>query len=66
MLPAEIERLETELEAISTAMADPAFFKQESALITAEQDKMAQYQAELETAFNRWEELEAMKQGQPT
>lgn len=65
LLPAEIERLENELEGLGQKMADPAFFKQDAAAIAAVQDELAQQQAALEVAFNRWEELEAMKQGKP-
>lgn len=62
-LPKKIEQLEQELEALSAAMADPAFFKQELATVTAEQEKMTALRAELETAFSRWEELETMQNG---
>jgi hypothetical protein len=45
-------------------MADPQFFKQDVATVTAEQEKMTGLQAELEAAFSRWEALEAMQNGE--
>lgn len=62
-LPKKIEQLETDINAMTAAMATPEFFKQGADSIAAEQDKMTALQTELETAFARWEELEAMKNG---
>lgn len=39
-------------------MTDPAFFKQDSATITAANEAVAKLQAELETAYMRWAELD--------
>ena len=58
-LPARIEALETELEALGAAMNEPAFYQQDSAMIVAHQQRLAEAQAELERAYARWEELEA-------
>lgn len=62
-LPKKIEDLELEIEAMTSEMATAEFFKQAPNVIAAEQAKMAAVQADLETAFARWEELEAMKNG---
>ncbi len=63
-LPKQIEQLEEDIAALSSAMADPQFFKQDVATVTAEQEKMTGLQAELEAAFSRWEALEAMQNGE--
>jgi ATP-binding cassette subfamily F protein uup len=59
LLPARIEALETEIAARTRAMHDPAFFKQDSATITAANQSLAALQAELDAAYARWQELEA-------
>ncbi|MBS0200698.1 MAG: ATP-binding cassette domain-containing protein [Proteobacteria bacterium] len=57
-LPARIEALETRVAELTAAMADPAFFQRDSAAITADNEKLAQAQSELDAAYARWEELE--------
>ena len=59
LLPARIETLETEIAARTEAMHDPAFFKQDSAAITAANQALATLQAELDAAYRRWQELES-------
>ena len=39
-------------------MNDPKYFQQDAAAITRANEELAKLQAELETAFARWEELE--------
>ena len=58
LLPARIETLENEIAARTQAMHDPAFFRQDSASITAANQALAARQTELEAAFARWQELE--------
>ncbi|KAF1003613.1 MAG: ABC transporter ATP-binding protein uup [Luteibacter sp.] len=58
LLPAKLEQLETEIAKRTDAMNDPKFFQQDAAAITKVNDEIAKLQAELETAFARWEELE--------
>jgi len=58
LLPARIETLENEIAARTQAMHDPAFFKQDSAAITAANQILAARQAELDTAYARWQELD--------
>jgi len=40
-------------------MADPAFYQQDQALIADTGNKLKALQDELDSCFNRWEELEA-------
>jgi ATP-binding cassette subfamily F protein uup len=58
LLPARIETLENEIAERTQAMHDPAFFKQDSAAITAANQTLAALQAELDAAYARWQELE--------
>ncbi|MFK2903039.1 ATP-binding cassette domain-containing protein [Dyella ginsengisoli] len=58
LLPKRIEELETEIAKRGEAMTDPAFFKQDSAKITAANEAVAKLQAELEAAYARWSELD--------
>jgi ATP-binding cassette subfamily F protein uup len=58
LLPVRIEKLETEIAERTKAMQDPAFFKQDAAAITAANQALAAVQAELDTAYARWQELE--------
>ncbi|HZP68000.1 MAG TPA: ATP-binding cassette domain-containing protein [Rudaea sp.] len=58
-LPARIESLEADIAARTAAMHDPAFFKQDSATITAANQALAALQSELDAAYARWQELES-------
>jgi ABC transport system ATP-binding/permease protein len=57
-LPARIEQLEADVAARAQAMNDPSFYQQDSAAIQRANDALAKVQAELETAYARWTELE--------
>ena len=57
-LPARIETLETELARMAAAMNEPAFYQRDAAAINADNTALAKLQAELETAYARWAELE--------
>ena len=57
-LPARIETLEEKVAALTAAMSDPEFFRQDSGAITAHNEAVAAAQAELDGAYARWEELE--------
>ena len=59
-LPARIEQLETDIQAIHDKMADPEFYKQDSAIISEATDKASKLDAELAEAYARWEELESI------
>ena len=58
LLPARIEALENGIAARTQTMHDPAFFRQESASITAANQALAALQAELDAAYARWQELD--------
>ncbi|WP_022661143.1 ATP-binding cassette domain-containing protein [Paucidesulfovibrio longus] len=58
-LPGRIEELEARIEAAHAEMSSPEFYKRPAQEITQAQDGLAALEAELETAFARWEEAEA-------
>jgi ATP-binding cassette subfamily F protein uup len=58
-LPAKIEQLELDVEGLTSAMNDPAFYTRSSAEVTAHTQKLGKVQAELDAAYARWEELDA-------
>ncbi|WP_440223114.1 ATP-binding cassette domain-containing protein [Dokdonella sp. MW10] len=57
-LPARIEALEARVAELTAAMGEPAFFRQDAAAIVAANANLAAVQAELDTAYARWQELE--------
>ncbi|GAA5074761.1 ATP-binding cassette domain-containing protein [Lysobacter panacisoli] len=57
-LPVRIETLETRVAELTAQMNDPAFYQRDGAAITAHTDLLAKTQAELDTAYERWNELE--------
>jgi ATP-binding cassette subfamily F protein uup len=57
-LPARIEALEHRVAELTGQMNDPAFFQRDHAAVAAHNDQIAAAQAELETAYARWSELE--------
>ncbi|MGE4070884.1 MAG: ATP-binding cassette domain-containing protein [Lysobacterales bacterium] len=59
LLPARIEALETEIAQRTAAMAEPGFFQRDGAVIVADQQALAERQRDLESAYGRWQELEA-------
>ena len=60
-LPQLLEELETKITALQVEIADPAFFQQAHDITDAKLKELADTEAELETAFLRWEELEEKK-----
>ena len=60
-LPQLLEELETKIAALQAEIADPAFFQQAHDITDAKLKVLADTEAELETAFLRWEELEEKK-----
>ena len=60
MLPKRIEELENRMTALQELMGTPEFYQRDSAAITASQTELQELEEELETAFARWEELEAL------
>ena len=57
-LPARIEKLETQIGELTAAMQSPDFYKQDAAAITASNAHLADLQAQLDTAYSRWQALE--------
>ena len=60
-LPQQLEELETKITALQAEIADPVFFQQAHDITDAKLKALADTEAELETAFLRWEELEEKK-----
>ena len=60
-LPQLLEELETKITVLQAEIADPAFFQQAHDITDAKLKALADTEAELETAFLRWEELEEKK-----
>ena len=61
-LPQTIEQLETELSDLNEAMAQPGFYQQSKDDITRCQAELAEKQLMLESAYVRWEALEALRE----
>ena len=59
-LPTKIETLETELEELHSAMADPTFFKQDGAEIAMANARLSTIEQELAVLLERWEKLESI------
>ncbi|WOA51214.1 ABC transporter ATP-binding protein [Dickeya solani] len=62
-LPQRIEVLETEIENLQQQMNDPAFFSQSHNETQPVLTALADAERQLETCFERWETLEAQKNG---
>ncbi len=58
-LPKKIEMLEAEQHQLTSKMEDPAFYQQESELITNAVDRLQELHDELSRLYHRWGELEA-------
>lgn len=59
--PQLLEELETKITILQAEIADPAFFQQSHDITDAKLKALSDAEAELETAFLRWEELEEKK-----
>ncbi|MFV8818049.1 ATP-binding cassette domain-containing protein [Haliea sp. E17] len=57
-LPAKIETLETRIGELETRVSDPGFYQGERAEIEKTTAELARLHGELESAFERWSELE--------
>ncbi len=62
-LPQKLESLETRIGELQAKMSHPDFFSQPHDQTQPVLDALAQTEQELEAAFARWEELEALKNG---
>ncbi len=61
-LPARLEELESEIESLQHQVNDSAFFSKSVEETQSVLNKLSATEQELENAFERWEELEAMQQ----
>lgn len=59
-LPGRIESLEQELGALTAAMNEPCFFQQDRGTIKTHEERLSACQSALESAYQRWETLEAL------
>ncbi len=59
-LPARIEALEDEKGRVETELADPALYKGDGAAVAATTKRFEELGIQLEVAYARWEELEAL------
>ncbi len=62
-LPERIDALETELGELHERMGAADFYQQDKETILATQERAARLQTELQQACDRWEELEAQRDG---
>ena len=60
-LPSKVEQLEIDIDAQQVVVNDPEFFKQDTDTTTTALNHLAQLESDLEAAFERWEELEELK-----
>ena len=60
-LPQLLEDLEEKITALQTEIGDPSFFQQAHDVTDGKLKALADAEAELETAFMRWEVLEEKK-----
>jgi ABC transport system ATP-binding/permease protein len=61
-LPEEIVVLETKLNELHRMMADPAFYRQDSAEIVKAKTQLQSLEKEIAKAYQRWEELEKLRE----
>ncbi|EGR0771425.1 ABC transporter ATP-binding protein [Vibrio parahaemolyticus] len=61
-LPAKLEQLESDIETLQEQVNDPEFFAKPVKQTQPVLEQLAALEQELEIAFERWEELEAMQQ----
>jgi len=60
-LPQKIEGLESEQKELYAVMSDPMFFKREKKEITRIQTRLAQVEQDIQSAYQRWEQLEGIE-----
>jgi ATP-binding cassette subfamily F protein uup len=60
-LPQKIEALESEQNELFATLSDPLFYKKEKDEIAGVKSQLDRVEREIESAYRRWEELEAMK-----
>jgi len=60
-LPGRIEMLETQIQQLTVEMNRPEFFQQHRDAIKTHQQRLESANTELETCYQRWEELESVE-----
>ncbi|HYA87021.1 MAG TPA: ATP-binding cassette domain-containing protein [Nitrospirota bacterium] len=60
-LPKRIEKLDAEQQQIIAIMADPAFYRDRGKMVAETKVRLESITKELSEAYQRWEELEALK-----
>ena len=63
-LPGRIEGLETRIKALQAKLADPAFYREPSAVIVDARRTLDELEGELERTFERWHDLERKSSGE--
>ena len=58
-LPAIIEKMEAEIEALHAKMSEPDFYKNHED-VKKSKERLKKMESELEEAYRRWEELESL------
>jgi ATP-binding cassette subfamily F protein uup len=61
-LPRRIEQLEQDLRSIQEVMAAPDFYRQQGQRIADVKSSLEAAEAELSSAYSRWEELESERE----
>ena len=59
-LPAQIERLETEIAALHADMAQPDYYRQSKEQIAEGASRLKEWESQLADAYQRWDELEQL------
>jgi ATP-binding cassette subfamily F protein uup len=65
-LPQKIEALESEQKELFAILSEPEFYKKEKDEIAGIKSDLDRVEGEIETAYHRWEELEAIKSQEDT
>ncbi|MBS1201753.1 MAG: transporter ATP-binding protein, partial [Chromatiaceae bacterium] len=60
-LPARIEALEQEQEALHERLSDPAIYQGDGAAVVEARLRLAQLESDLAAAYDRWESLEGLR-----
>lgn len=62
-LPAQIERLEQDVELLQEKLSDPDIYRDNPQSVTDINDQLSARNAELEHCYSEWERLEALREG---
>ena len=57
-LPGQIEKLEKQQSQLAEKISEPGFYQSDNETVQRVNLELAEVQARLEAAFNRWDELE--------